>query len=66
MTLDVRKDQFLPTVLVNEVGECGQCLSEFVRATWIDQSATKLSDSLCATRFYKPDCTVILEGRKGR
>lgn len=42
MTLDVCKDKFIATALVNKVSKCRQCLSKFVGATWIDQSTTKL------------------------
>ena len=66
MTLDICENQFLPTALVNKMGECRQCLAKFVSAAWMDQSPTEFSDSLGATWFYKPHRGIVLKRWKGR
>jgi len=62
--LDVRKNQFFPTKLINKVAECRQGLPQLVGAIGMDKRPAILADGLCTTRFNKPDCRIFLKRGK--
>ena len=66
MTLDICKNQLLPTALVNKMGKCRQCLAKFVSAARMDQSPTEFPDSFGVARFHKPYRSILLKGWEGR
>ena len=66
MTLVICENQFLPTVLVNKMGKCGQCLAKFVSATWMDQSLAEFSESLSAMQFYNTSSYHSVSHRLGK
>ena len=66
MTLDICKNQLLPTALVNKMAKCRQCLAKFVSGARMDQSPTEFLDSFGAARFHKPYRSILLKGWEGR
>ena len=64
--MDVNKNDFLSTPLINEVVKCRKGLSELISMIRVNKSSTKLVDGFCTMWFNKPDSCIFLKGGKRR